>query len=76
MKVRDLYERMDMWTSIKVVTIEEEELFSGLMAGLETGIKEEGCENVLFDEEMEKILNYDVIGIDATGELKVTITVK
>lgn len=67
---------MDMWTSIKVVTIEEKELFSGLMAELETGIKEEGCENILFDEEMEKLLNYEVVGIDVTGELKVTITVK
>lgn len=58
------------------VTIEEEVLFSGLMAGLETGIKEEGCENILCDEEMEKVLNCEVIGIDVTGELKVTITVK
>ena len=75
MKVKDLYEKMDMWTNVKVVT-EEKELFSGFMAELETGIKEEGCENILFDEEMEKLLNYEVIGIDVTGELKVTITVK
>lgn len=75
MKVRDLYETVDGWTTINVVDLNDKKVYEGLMMGLEYGIKEEGCENIFFDEKLEDILNRRVIEFRPTGEDELKIVV-
>ena len=75
MKVRDLYNTMDMWTRLKVVDLDGKEVYSGMMLGLDNGIKTEGSENLLFDENAEKVLNMDVAELKAVDEEDILITV-
>ena len=75
MKVRDLYNVMDLWTHVEIADLDEQQVINGMMVELETGFKEEGCENILFDENMEKILDMKIAEVEALGNLKIRITV-
>lgn len=66
---------MDLWTHVEIADLDEQQVFNGMMVELETGFKEEGCENILFDENMEKILDMKIAEVEALGNLKIRITV-
>ena len=78
MKVKELFQVTYGWTNTTILELtpdSTEEIFNGLMMELETGIKEENCENILFDEENEKILGLTVLEVEAVGDNKIEVTV-
>lgn len=74
MTIKDLYKVMDAWTNITVEDLyDEEEVYDGLMVGLEMGIKDENSENILFDESLERILNMNVVEVEIEAENKIHV---
>lgn len=74
MKIKDLYEVLDVWTTVSIEDLDsEKEVYGGLITGLELGIKDEKSENVLFDESLAETLNMKVVEIEIIGENRIRV---
>lgn len=62
MKIKEIYPYIDRWENI-IVYSGENILFDGMVSSLQTGIKEEDCENILYNPDMEKILEKEIYEI-------------
>mgnify|MGYP005759846149 FL=1 len=76
MKLSELYHLFDDWTVVNIYDISKEEsLYDGLLIFLQTGEKEEDCENILYNSEYAEILEKIVTQITSVGKDKVKINV-
>lgn len=76
MKLSELYHLFDDWTVANIYDIsKEEDIFSGLLIYLQTGEKEEDCENILYNSQYAEILEKTVTEIIAIGNGEVKIKV-
>lgn len=76
MKVKDLFDVFDPWTLATIMDVDDNILYNDLIMFLDVGIKDDDSENLLFDESKMRILEKQVLEVNATGENKIEVRVK